>query len=98
MSLTYASYVTELALLAQFPQADPNFVSNLPSCIDYATDRITRELNLINTMTSNSTLALETGTRILSLASLNPIFNVLMDVNVLVPFGQTNPDLCQRVQ
>jgi hypothetical protein len=98
MSLTYATYVAELALLSQFNATDPNFESNLPSCIDYATDRIVRELNLLSTMTANSTLALTTGTRILSLASLSPIFNVLMDVNVLVPAGQTDPDLCARTQ
>src|SRR5271156_1306615 len=98
MSLNYTTYLTELALLAQFPANDPNFLSNLPSCIDYATDRITRELNLLNTITANSTLALATGTRILSLASLSPVFNVLMDVNVLVPAGQNNPDLCARTQ
>ena len=97
MSLTYATFKTELALLAQFPETDPNFVSNLPSCIDYATDRITRELNLLNTVTSNTTLACSTTSRIVSLAALNPIFNVLQDINVLTPAGVTNPDLAARV-
>ena len=92
MSLTYTTYQTELALLAQFNASDPNFLSNLPSCIDYATDRITRELNLLNTVTSNSTLQATTGTRIVSLAALTPIFNVLYDINVLTPAGTTNPD------
>lgn len=96
MSLTYDQYVTQLALLAQFPAADPNFLSNLPSCIDYATDRIVRELNLLNTVTSNSTLALSTSTRVLSLASLSPIFNILMDINVLTPVGTSDPNLGLR--
>lgn len=98
MSLTYPTYLTQLALLAQFPETDPNFLSNLPSCIDYATDRITRELNLLNTQTANSSLALTTGTRLLSMASLSPVVNVLMDVNVITPFGTTNPDLGTRNQ
>ena len=96
MSLTYNQYLTELALLSQFNATDPNFLSNLPSCIDYATDRITRELDLLNTVTANSTLALTVGTRIISLASLNPVFNVLRQVNVLTPVGTTNPDLGTR--
>lgn len=96
MSLSYSSYLTELALLSQFNATDPNFLSNLPSCIDYATDRITRELDLLNTVTANSTLALTVGTRIISLASLNPVFNVLRQVNVLTPVGTTNPDLGTR--
>jgi hypothetical protein len=96
MSLTYTQYVAELALLAQFNPADPNFLANLPSCIDYATDRITRELNLLNTVTANSTIVLTTGKRIVSLSALNPIFNVLQDINVLTPVGTTNPDLGSR--
>ena len=97
MGLTYSSFLTELALLSQFNASDPNFLTNLPSCIDYATDRITRELNLLNTITSNSTLACSTTTRIVDLSALNPIFNVLMDINVLTPAGTTNPDLAVRV-
>lgn len=97
MSLTYTQYVAELALLGQFNATDTNFLANLPSCIDYATDRITRELNLLNTVTTNSTLTTTIGTRIVNLASLNPIFNVLQDINVLTPAGTTNPNLGSRV-
>jgi hypothetical protein len=86
-----------LALLSQFNASDPNFQANLPTAIDYATDRITRELNLINTTTSNSTLQCTPTTRVVSLASLNPVFNVLEDINLLTPSGVTNPDIAQRV-
>lgn len=96
MSLTYEQYLTELALLAQFNSTDPNFLSNLPSAIDYATDRITRELDLLNTVTANSTIQCAVGTRIISLAGLNPVFNVLRDINVITPSGTTNPDLGSR--
>lgn len=96
MSLTYTQYVTELALLSQFNASDPNFLSNLPNCIDYATDRITRELDLLNTVTANSTVVLTVGKRIVSLSALSPVFNVLRDINVLTPVGTTNPDLGQR--
>lgn len=94
--LSYDTYVTEVALLSQFNTNDPFFVSNLPSCIDYATDRITRELDLLNTITTNSSIALTVGTRTVSLSSLNPVFNVLRDINVLTPVGTTNPDLGMR--
>lgn len=96
MSLTYDSNLVQLAVLGQFPETDPNFLLNLPSCIDYATDRITRELNLLNTVTSNSTLRLSTSTRILNIGTLNPVFNVVTDINVLTPSGTTNPDLSNR--
>ena len=97
MPLNYTTFVTELALLAQFPATDPNFVSNLPSCIDYATDRITRELNLLSTATWNSTLQTSTTSRNVDLSTLNPIFNVLQDINLLTPAGVADPDLATRV-
>jgi hypothetical protein len=97
MSLNYSQFVTELALLSQYDETDPNFVSNLPSCIDYATDRIVRELNLLSTVTSNSTLQTSTTSRVVSLAALSPVFNVLQDINLLTPAGVTNPDLAARV-
>lgn len=97
MSLNYTTYSAELALLSQYAVTDPNFVANLPSCIDYATDRITRELNLLNTITSNSTLTCSTSTRVVNLGSLNPVFNVLQDINLLTPAGVTNPDLAIRI-
>lgn len=98
MSLNYQTFTTELALLSQFNVTDPNFLSNLPSCLDYATDRITRELNLLNTTTTNSTLSCSPGSREVSLSGLNPIFNVLYEINVITPAGVTNPNLGVRNQ
>ena len=94
MALTYATNLTELALLGQFDASDPNFLSNLPSCINYATDRITRELNLLATTTVNTSLALTASSRVLDLTSINP--NVVYEINVLTPVGQTNPDTAVR--
>ena len=97
MSYTYTTFAAELALLSQFNASDPNFLANLPTAIEYATNRITRELNLLNTITSNSTLQCATGTRIVSLASLSPVFNVLMDINLLTPSTATTPDTAARI-
>jgi len=96
MSLNYTTWLTEIALLSQFNADDPNFLSNLPSCSDYATDRITRELDLLNTNTSTSTPTVTVGTRIVNLSSLNPVFNVIRDVYIITPSGTTNPDLGSR--
>jgi len=98
MSYTYTSFVAQLALQAQFNPTDPNFLANLPTCIDYATDRITRELNLLNTTTINSTLQTTIGSRTVDLSTLNPIFNVLQDINVLTPSGVTDPNQAARAQ
>lgn len=97
MSYTYTTFIAQLALEAQFNATDPNFIANIPTAIDYATNRITRELNLLNTITSNSTIQTTIGSRVVNLSSLNPIFNTLQDINVLTPSGVTNPDLSKRV-
>src|SRR5262249_6946308 len=60
------------------------------------TDRIVRELNLLSTVTSNSTLVLSTTSRILNLSGLNPVFNVITDINVLTPAGTNDPDVAAR--
>jgi hypothetical protein len=96
MSLTYTSNLAELALLSKFNSVDPNFLSNLPSAIEYSTNRIVRELNLLSTITSNSSLSVTPGTRIVNLSALNPVVNVIQDINVVTPSGTTNPDLGQR--
>jgi hypothetical protein len=92
MSLTYTTFTAELAVLAQFNLADVNFLANLPSCIDYATDRITRELNLLSTTTANSTLTTTIGTRIVNLATLSPVFNVIQDINVIASITSGGSD------
>lgn len=96
MSLNYGTWLSEIALLSQFNADDPNFLSNLPSCSDYATDRITRELDLLNTNTSTSTPTVTVGTRIVNLSALNPVFNVIRDINLVTPFGTTDPNLGSR--
>lgn len=94
MSLTYNQYSTELAALCQFNAADPFFTTNLPSTLDYAQDRISRELNLLNTVVSNTTLALTSGSRKLDITSAT--MNVMQDINLVTPAGTTNPELGSR--
>ena len=94
MSLTYSQYVAEMLVLTQYNANDPNFTQNLPSALDYAQDRITRELNLLYTVASNSSLALTAGTRSLNISGLN--LNVLSDLNIITPATQTNPEIGTR--
>lgn len=94
MGYTYNTFVTELALLAQFPATDPNFLANLPTCLDYAQNRINRELNLLNTVSTNSSIVTTAGSRIVSLAAINA--NVLENVNIITPVGSSSPDAGSR--
>lgn len=47
MALTYSQYVTTIANLATMDTANTDFVQILPSSIDYAEDRIYRELDML---------------------------------------------------
>lgn len=94
MSLTFDQYVAEMLVLTQFNPDDPEFTTNLPSALDYSQDRINRELNLLNTVVSNSSLALTAGVRSLDITPAN--INVLSQVNLITPAAQTNPEAGTR--
>src|SRR5581483_10617239 len=47
MSITYASYVSQLANIMVVSSADANFATFLPGAIDYAEGRVYRDLNLV---------------------------------------------------
>ena len=88
--LTYTDYVNEIATLAVVSPTDPNFVEILPQMITYAENRIYRDLDLLSTVTSNSTYATTTGgpKLVFSIAD----FITVQEVNVITPAGETNPD------
>src|SRR5215467_13160096 len=91
MSLTYAIYVTSLANLAPVSQADPDFQTDLPNIIDDAELRLYRDLDLLNTMTVQ-TSALTVSTRSFNLPSSAGTFVVVESFNVITPSTTTNPD------
>jgi hypothetical protein len=63
--------------------------------LDYAQNRINRELNLLNTVSVNNSVATAIGIRSVSLAAINA--NVLQNINIITPAGTTNPELGTRV-
>lgn len=95
--LTYSQYVTQIATMSVVPETDPNFVAIIPQMITYAENRIYRDLDLLNTLVTNTNF---------SLAANNPrleipqgTFVTIQNVNVLTPAGETNPNSpsCTRV-
>ena len=91
MSLTYSQYVTELATMAVIDPADPDFLSNLPSTIDDAEQRLYRELDLLSTVTRQTGM-MSTGTRTFNLPTTSGRFVVTNGFNVITPASQSNPD------
>lgn len=92
MALTYAQYVTELALLAVLDEDDVNFLSNLPSAINYAEERCYRELNLLATVVRDSSQSVVADTRSFTLPSSLGRFVVVNGINLLTPAGSGTSD------
>lgn len=91
MSLDYTSFVATIATLVPIEVDDPNFVLILPSIIDYAEQRIYRELDLVSTVV-NTTGNLTSGNRSVAIPD-NMI--VLQSMNVVTP-AATQPDAGTR--
>lgn len=96
MSLTYSQWLAEIANLTAIDATDTDFVANIPSCIDYAEQRLYRELDLLNTVT-RQTGTLTISNRTFNLPSTSGRFVVTNGLNVITPSSQTNPDLGTRV-
>lgn len=84
MALNYTTYVAELANLGAYVQTDQTFVTNLPACIDFAEQRIYRELDLLDTSFADYSTTLTAGNR---QADLSDAFVVVDAINVLSPTG-----------
>lgn len=82
MSLTYASYVTDLANLLVVPSTDANYTTVLPNIIDDAEQRIYRELDFLATVTTFSSLSLSSDSRNVTLPS-SVVCVVVDSINVL---------------
>lgn len=96
MSLTYTTYVQRVMDQAASLQTDMNFVAVIPGMIDYAEQRIYRELDLLSTVT-RQTGTLTIGTRTFNLPSSAGRFVVTNGINVITPSSQVTPDNGTRV-
>lgn len=67
MSLTYSSYVQQIATMAVVSTTDPNFTIIIPSMIDYAELRMQRDLDFLSTQTSNTSYSFTLGNNTLTI-------------------------------
>lgn len=96
MSYTYSTFVTALSNELVVDPTDADFLVILPTIIDYAEQRIYRELDLLSTVTRD-TGTLTIGTRSFTLPSNNGRFVVTNGINVITPSATTVPDNGTRV-
>ena len=90
MSLTYSSYVTSLANLLVVPTSDTGLQTVLPNVIDDAEQYLYRELDLLNTVQTDTSASLTAGNRNFVLPSSVATFVVTKQINISAP--ATLPD------
>lgn len=95
--LTYSTYKTQIAEMAVVAEDDVNFLAILPMMIDYASNRICRDLDLMFTSVSlhGPEYKLTAGNRNLSFGQNfedGSYFVVSEQINLILPTGETNPD------
>ena len=80
--MNYTEYVNQLSNLMAVSQTNPEFVIFLPGCIDYAEQRIYRELDLLATLTTVGTTLTTTNSREFTLPAN---FIAVENINVITP-------------
>jgi hypothetical protein len=92
MSLTYTTYTQQLAnLMVETSSAGftPEFQTFLPGCIDYAEQRIYREVDLLYTVTTDNTTTCSSGVRNFTLPTGIGTFITVQQISVFSPAGTT---------
>ena len=100
--LNYSTYITQIMQMAVIDASDANFAAILPSMIDYAEQRIYRDLDLLEVSTSltGESYKLTAGDRKLSFSkdlSSGGYFNIIEQINLIIPAGSTDPDAAMRL-
>ncbi len=86
MSIDYTTYVSQLSNLMVIGSTNANFITFLPGCIDYAEQRIYRELDLVDTQITSSG-ATTASNRNFDLPTTSGTYIVVDQVNVMSSAG-----------
>lgn len=91
MTLTYTTYVSQLSNLMVIPSTDSNFTTFLPGCIDYAEQRIYRELDLLHNRIVDATGNFTVNSRDYTLPTGTGTFIVVESINAISSGGNRTP-------
>lgn len=97
MTYTYSTYKAAIAEELVIDVADTNFLAIFPSLIDYAEQRMYRELDLLSTVT-RQTGTLTANSRDFTLPTTSGRFVTTQGINIITPSSQTNPNSGARQQ
>jgi hypothetical protein len=100
MSFTYSTFTAALANWLTVPVTDPAFADAMPQIIQDGEQRCYRDVDLLQTITRNSSLALTAGNRNFTYPSPSAegnVFVVIENLNVITPAGTVDPEAGTRV-
>jgi hypothetical protein len=86
VSINYTTYIAQITNLMVTSTADTNFNTMAPGMIDYAEQRIYRELDLLFTRTNDTSITLSSGVRTVAISTV-PNFVGIEQINVWSPVG-----------
>jgi hypothetical protein len=87
MSLNYATYQEALAKLTAIPSTNADFQAVLPNAIDYAEQRIFRELDMLVEDIRDATSSTTPNVRNFTLPTGLGKFQIVSEVNIITPAG-----------
>lgn len=96
--MNFVTFVLRLAEGAGIDQTDADFTTLVPAAIDFAEQRIYREMNLLDTVIRDSSATLTANVRTFNLPTDMGRFVAINGINVISPSTQTTPDLGTRNQ
>lgn len=87
MSLTYDSFVTQLANMAPTSSANAEFLTALPGVIDYAEGRLYRELDLLAVRVTDTSVTCSSGVRTINLSTTQGTLLTVERLNITSSVG-----------
>jgi hypothetical protein len=87
VTINYVQYQDELAKIIATDVGDPNFSAIVPGTIDYAEQRIYRDLNLVATRVADTSKSTTPNQREFDLPAAHGTFITVTGVNVITPAG-----------
>jgi hypothetical protein len=94
----YTTWLSAVANLLPTETTNTGLLNAVLPAIDYAEQRIYRDLDLIFTINRDSSAALVAGSRAFNIPSANGSFVVVDYLNVITPAGTVNPEAGARNQ
>lgn len=85
--MDYPTYVSQLANLMVIGSTDTNFITFLPGCIDYAEQRIYRELDLLFTQVTDNSAQVSSGVQEFFVPTSIGTFITVDQLNIITPAG-----------